>query len=278
MSIYRVEPLRWLAALLMIMLIAPIATNIALGENINSYSPTEEIRSRPSKYIIPTKYSNATLGLERDSLDKELRIRDGGIIPVSRVEPMFSLPGKIMHFDTIRTSYGLRFLFVGSNFVAINGTDYIWHSRYNITGYDVGDLDMDGVDEVVVLTADGYLTTLDDTLSIVWRRWLGGFAGLVDRVFIGNFSSPNYNMILTYKYGGNLTVYWNCTGDYVFHTEVSTIRLGEIYYIPNKWNYIYSSWDENLGKFIPFRKDTGYIEIYGASRGFVHGNNLYVTL
>jgi len=260
----------------MIMLIAPIATNIALVENINRYSSTEEIRSRPSKYIIHTKYSNANLGLEKDSLDRELRIRGGGIIPVSRVEPMFSLPGKIMYFDTIRTSYGLRFLFVGSNFVAINGTDYIWYSRYNITGYDVGDLDMDGVDEVVVLTADGYLTTLDDTLSIVWRRWLGGFAGLVDRVFIGNFSSPNYNMILTYKYGGNLTVYWNCTGDYVFHTEVSTIRLGEIYYIPNKWNYIYSSWDENLGKFIPFRKDTGYIEIYGASRGFVHGNNLYV--
>ncbi len=148
-----------------------------------------------------------------------LSVRGGSSFPITMVDYFGAFPGEIEYLDVIRTRSGLRLLFVGSNFVAVNGTDFLWYSPSDILGYDVGDLDMDGVDEVVVLTSDDYLIALDDCLSVVWRRWLGGFAGLVDRVFIANAASSDYSLIFTYKFNGSLIIYWNYSGDYVWHAE-----------------------------------------------------------
>ena len=135
--------------------------------------------------------------------NEEARIHGGGIVPFTHIECMGTLPGKIRKIDTIMTHYGHRFLLVGPDFITINGTNYTYRTSFELPecGYDVGDLDMDGFDEVVIIEGD-YLVVLDDRLNVIWKRWLGGFAGEVDSVFIANFTSPDYSLIVTYKYGG----------------------------------------------------------------------------
>ena len=187
--------------------------------------------------------------------------REGdGATPFTAIQFLGTYPGEIIRIEEIKTHYGERLLYIGQDFIAINGTDYIYYGSGSSDYWcSVGDVDMDGYDEVAVVDGD-YLVLLNDRLEVIWRRWLGGFAGDVDSVFLANFTSPNYMLIATYKYNGTVVAFWNYTGEYVWHDDSLKARLHIVYY---GWNCLdhYFSYDPDHGRiyeFIAFREGSGW--------------------
>jgi len=132
-------------------------------------------------------------------------------IIVSNISLVGKYPGPIRMVDLANVSGGIDYVIIGDDYITFNRSSHAIQINYTILDYAIGDLDMDGYDEVVVLT-DHLLYAVDDDSTLMWIATRNGD---VDRVYIGNITSPDYGLVICWKNNTNFVAYYNYTGEYL---------------------------------------------------------------
>ena len=132
-------------------------------------------------------------------------------------------PTSINGIDTITTKNGKALLIVGDNFVTTNGSGGILWTNETIKSHVVGDLDMDGYDEVILIT-DNWICAVDENSTPLWteKNYIGG-----DKVYIGNITSPMYSLVICWKNNTNRVLYYNYTGEFLGNYTIN-VPVGQL--------------------------------------------------
>ncbi len=180
-----------------------------------------------------------------------------GEILVKNVDILGSFPGSIRCIDLARTPNGLGYIIVGEDYITINGSDNVVGIDYPIIDHAIGDLDMDGYDEVIVLT-DSLLYAVDDDSTLMWTATRNGD---VDRVYIGNITSPDYSLVICWKNNTNFVAYYNYTGEYLGSVSIGVTvgrlnitqmaHLGEYLVARNSYDSLLYCWTYNATNTAP---------------------------
>ena len=237
-----------------------IFTTTAISTYGNIHTNYSSVGNKTNKNPINPITKTATNRTIWNKRNKQLILHTegNGATPFTTIQHLGAHPGEIEQIKEIKTHYGEKLLYISKNLIAINGTPYIYYGNGSSDYWcTVGDVDMDGYDEVVAVDGE-YLVLLNDKLEIIWRRWLGGFD--VDSVFLANFTSKDYMLIATYKYNGTIIAFWNYTKEYVWHDDSLNAKLHRIYY---GWGcrdhyYSYNHLYGKIYKFTAFIKGTGW--------------------
>lgn len=134
--------------------------------------------------------------------------------------------GNITRVIRFTDTWGEAYLIFGKDYVYLNSTKDLFVAS-NIIYVAYGDLNMDGVYEIVVLTNKD-LYALNRTLDLIWSAGVDQSYGF-NRITVANITSPNYSLVVLWKYESNTIAYYDANGSFLeVDTLTSTIGVSII--------------------------------------------------
>ncbi|MEX0568879.1 MAG: hypothetical protein Q6363_006940, partial [Candidatus Njordarchaeota archaeon] len=146
-----------------------------------------------------------------------MKIQNAQSIMVKYVEKKALYPGEIREIERIKIGTHIDIAIRGKNYITINGSQNIVAFTEEILDWDIGDIENDGYQEIIVLTKSK-LYLINSNLTL---RWYTDRVDNIDRIYIGGGpSTQQYNIIVGWINNNNTIVYYNYTGEYM-----NTIKL-----------------------------------------------------
>ena len=118
-----------------------------------------------------------------------------------------------------------RYIIVGEDYVALNGSNNVFWLDGEALDITTGDIDMDGTEEIFIITSQKIYGFTADLETIFETNNTRGD----DRIYVGNITSTKYSMIITWKHGTANITYYNHTGECVGNATLGTdLRIIQI--------------------------------------------------
>jgi len=168
------------------------------------------------------------------------RILENNIVELVETKKLGAYPGRISVADWLSEELlVIGELPDGQSYIRLNGSDKLCVIDGSVIDYAIGDLDMDNIHEVVLLTQNRIYAINPYSGEILWSTRNNCS---VDRVYVANITSPDYSLVVCWKNYTNYIVYYNYTGGFLNATALNasySLNITQMYHV-GTWLFAYS--------------------------------------